>query len=167
MNVPTSSVLTGVAQLTTSDLVAFYNQHNKKSPVKKFADRATAEKRCLALAQSIDAAAKESAKLASAGPVVKTTKAGATVTIRPAAGAPALPTKSPKAAVKSGGADTKLYRLGDTGKVKRGSIFDAISALTKKGVDFTRPDFCKACGGEVNALSHFYWARRHGVVLVA
>jgi hypothetical protein len=33
----------------TSELVAFYNKYNEEKPVKKFADRATAEKRCIAL----------------------------------------------------------------------------------------------------------------------
>ena len=33
----------------SAELVVFYNSHNADKPVKKFADRATAEKRCAAL----------------------------------------------------------------------------------------------------------------------
>lgn len=38
----------------TAELVAFYNEHNADKPVKKFADRATAEKRCIDLLDSIN-----------------------------------------------------------------------------------------------------------------
>ena len=37
----------------TKVLVSFYNEHNAEKPVKKFADRATAEKRVWALAESL------------------------------------------------------------------------------------------------------------------
>lgn len=173
---------TEVKTATTTDLVAFYNKHNKKAPVKKFADRATAEKRVTALIEEIEAAQAEAAKLAAMPPArhskvtrdadgkvavngkTVTTAAGAKVRIRPAAGAPKLDT-TPAAAARKENADTKLYKLGDTSRVKRGAIFEAITKLAKKGVPFTRPDFVKAVGGEVNSLSHFYWATRHGVVL--
>jgi hypothetical protein len=37
----------------TKDLIAFYNEHNAEKPVKKFADRQTALKRCTALLESL------------------------------------------------------------------------------------------------------------------
>lgn len=49
----------------TAELVAFYNSHNAEKPVKKFADRATAEKRVIDLIDS----------LAAKAPVVETAKA--------------------------------------------------------------------------------------------
>jgi hypothetical protein len=45
-----------VAQIQTAktaELVAFYNLHNADKPVKKFSDRATAEKRCIDLIDSL------------------------------------------------------------------------------------------------------------------
>lgn len=47
--------------VATSELLSFFNEHAERfdmKPVKKFADRATAEKRALELAQRIDAASK-------------------------------------------------------------------------------------------------------------
>ena len=38
-----------VSTATTAELVAFYNEHNADKPVKKFADRKTAERRVSAL----------------------------------------------------------------------------------------------------------------------
>jgi hypothetical protein len=38
-----------VPNATTADLIAFYNEHSGAAPVKKFQDRATAERRVLAL----------------------------------------------------------------------------------------------------------------------
>ncbi len=38
-----------VSKATTAELVAYYNAHSGKSPIKKFADRKTAEKRVAAL----------------------------------------------------------------------------------------------------------------------
>ena len=46
----------------TADLVAFYNSHNDEKPVKKFADRATAEKRCIDLLDSVNEKAAVEAK---------------------------------------------------------------------------------------------------------
>jgi hypothetical protein len=172
---------TEVKTASTADLVAFYNKHNKKAPVKKFADRATAEKRVTALIDEIEAVAAEAAKLASApalparqgkvqvanGAATLKTAAGATVRVVPAAGTKRPTAKATKAATPAHDADKTEYKLGDTSKVKRGAIYEAVTKLAKKGGAFTRPDFCKACGGEVNSLSHFYWAKRHGVVVAA
>ncbi len=41
-----------VTKATAAELVAYYNAHSGKSPIKKFADRKTAEKRVAALAPS-------------------------------------------------------------------------------------------------------------------
>jgi len=150
-----------ISTATTAELVAFYNKH-ASTPVKKFADRKTAERRCRALAVDDSPAP--------AKPVTKTTAAGATVTIRPAAGAPApaaAPANPPAAPSAKPEADRTEYTLGDITKVKRGAIFEAVSAMSKRGGTFTRPDFVAACGGEVNSMSHFYWAKRHGVIVVA
>ncbi len=38
-----------VTKATAAELVAYYNAHSGKSPIKKFADRKTAEKRVVAL----------------------------------------------------------------------------------------------------------------------
>lgn len=46
----------------TAELVAFYNAHNEEKPVKKFADRATAEKRCIDLLDSINEKASAESK---------------------------------------------------------------------------------------------------------
>lgn len=42
-----------VKSMTTAKLVEFYNIHNPSKPIKKFSDRATAERRCAALAESL------------------------------------------------------------------------------------------------------------------
>lgn len=52
-----------VTTAKTSELVAFYNEHNPSKPVKKFADRATAEKRVAALIASLEALAAPSNEL--------------------------------------------------------------------------------------------------------
>lgn len=41
-----------VSTATTAELVAFYNEHNADKPVKKFADRKTAERRVSALLET-------------------------------------------------------------------------------------------------------------------
>jgi hypothetical protein len=46
--------LKDIQAATTSELVAFYNLHNAEKPIKKFADRPTAEKRVLALVEAVE-----------------------------------------------------------------------------------------------------------------
>lgn len=46
-----------VSTATTAELVAFYNEHNADKPVKKFADRKTAERRVSALLETVQIAA--------------------------------------------------------------------------------------------------------------
>lgn len=47
-----------VSTATTAELVAFYNEHNADKPVKKFADRKTAERRVSALLATVKPAKK-------------------------------------------------------------------------------------------------------------
>ena len=55
-----------IEQAETKDLITFYNKHNAEKPVKKFADRATAVKRCIALVELLNDDAKaKAAKAAS------------------------------------------------------------------------------------------------------
>lgn len=42
-----------VTKATTKELVAFYNAENPDAPIKKFADRKTAERRCAALIKQL------------------------------------------------------------------------------------------------------------------
>ena len=57
----------------TAELVAFYNRHNPEKPIKKFSDRATAEKRCIDLVDMLNAinslAEVEAAPVAEVAPV--------------------------------------------------------------------------------------------------
>lgn len=153
-----------ISAASTAELVAFYNAR-AAVPVKKFADRKTAVRRCLALVEAPVTTSKGRIGIDPAtGAVTVVTKAGATVVTRPAAGTSNPATKARPAKVDKPAADKKTYVLGDVSAVKRGAIFDAVTKLAKRK-SFTRPDFCAACGGEVNALSHFYWSRRHGVVV--
>lgn len=57
-----------IREAKTSDLVTFYNAHNVDKPVTKFSDRKTAEKRCLALFEALQAI--EEAPAAPEAPVV-------------------------------------------------------------------------------------------------
>lgn len=51
-----------VSTATTAELVAFYNEHNADKPVKKFADRKTAERRVSALLATVKPVRKVAAK---------------------------------------------------------------------------------------------------------
>lgn len=51
-----------VSTATTAELVAFYNEHNADKPVKKFADRKTAERRVSALLATVKPVRKAAAK---------------------------------------------------------------------------------------------------------
>lgn len=64
-------------------------------------------------------------------------------------------------------ADALVYVVGDSSKVKRGAIFDVVTAMARKRAGFTRPDFEKALAeASVNSRGHFYWAKRHGVIVL-
>lgn len=123
--------------------------------------------------------------------LVKTTVNGATVRVVPAASgqvkalngvAPSpLPSVAPKAGKRAqpapkaktpraprsepSTAETRAYVIVKHDGLTRGAIFEAILALS--GAEFTRADFCEACGSEVNAMRHFYWAKSHGYIVPA
>lgn len=59
---------------TTSELVNYYNAHSGKSPIRKFADRATAIKRVAALISSKSKSKKESSKKRSSAVMVEGTE---------------------------------------------------------------------------------------------
>lgn len=50
MRLDKENVMIDVSKAKINELVAYYNAHSGKSPIKKFADRKTAEKRVAALA---------------------------------------------------------------------------------------------------------------------
>lgn len=143
----TFATATQISAAKTAELVAFYNAHFSDKQIKKFADRATAEKRCLALLP------KKAPKTAMAALAETVTKAA--------------PKAAPKAAAAPSEAATRPYRIVDLSIVKRGAIHAVCAALA--GRTFTREEFEAevAKHAAVRARSHFYWAKAHGVLAAA
>jgi hypothetical protein len=167
-----------VTTATTAELLAFFNANSGATPVKKFADRKTAERRVSALIATMPAPKAE--------PAAKETKAGATVVRTAAKGTVAgktakadafdgLTGKTPKVAAPvakkaetaekaPAAAATRLYEVADTSSLKRGAIYTVV--LHFDGKQFTREEFVAKCAevSSVHGMGHFYWAKAHGVI---